>query len=298
MSKSNKTSEITFNLHERGRKYSGIDRSNVHVPSLVKLINSDKVQEMVRAGDLKGYNGHYVRQLSNSIIPPEQIYVNGKIVNIEPAFKTIYLKADDDGTVTHKVEFFDTDMGQYVKKLYKSGVGGFSTAIRFAQKGNMMQALEFGGFDFVNQRNFLDNIGDGLTFDSSLSFLEGALYGGDLVFDSANNPVVNYSVNERYLINQAIAMQYDTAHQFAQMSNEYDNALDLITQQQAEIDALQREQRRVMQNEQGKKRHVQAISTISFDSAVEQANLYLQRINDENQKQSNSQPKTFRLPTF
>lgn len=51
-SKNRKTKVLSYNLHDRCRKFTGVDRSNVDVDAMVNLINSDHVQEMVATNSL------------------------------------------------------------------------------------------------------------------------------------------------------------------------------------------------------------------------------------------------------
>lgn len=54
-SKNRKTKVLSYNLHDRCRKFTGVDRSNVDVDAMVNLINSDHVQEMVATNSLQGF---------------------------------------------------------------------------------------------------------------------------------------------------------------------------------------------------------------------------------------------------
>lgn len=158
-----KTGKITYNVHERGRQYTGKDRS-LDLPALASLVNGNAVQERVRNRDLNGFYGHWIRARFG-LTPPESIVFDGRMVNIEPAFVTTHLSADDEGNITHEAEFLDTDAGAIAERLFKSKQGGFSSAIRTEpQYGRHMPTI-FAGFDYVFEPNYTTN--RGYVFDSA-----------------------------------------------------------------------------------------------------------------------------------
>lgn len=160
------TKAITYNLNDRGRQHTGKDRSNVDVQSMIKTINSGAIQEQVNSGTFTGFCGHQIRQ-RYGMIPPETAIIDGKTILLEPAIRTVYLKAEDDGTVTHKQEFLENDAGEHVLRQYKAKVGGFSTAVNYLIQGQTLFPNVFAGFDYVFAPNFLDNASIGL-FDSAM----------------------------------------------------------------------------------------------------------------------------------
>lgn len=160
------TKLITFNLNERGRKYTGQDRSDVDVKAWVDLINSPATQEMVSTGGLLGYYGHQVRQLFG-MNPPETAFLAGKEYRISPAVRTVEFFADSAGNVSHKEEFLETDAGEYAFKNYKAKVGGFSMAVDAQPVGGRYIPTVMGGMDYVLQQNFVENCGYG-QFDSAM----------------------------------------------------------------------------------------------------------------------------------
>lgn len=125
------TKLITYNIKERGRKYTGTDRSNVNVQSMVDAINSPATQELVKTGDLYGYYGHEIRQLYGMNPPDTFITDDGREIRISPAVRTIELRADQEGNVSHRQEFFTNEAGEYAYHQYKAKIGGFSTAVSF-----------------------------------------------------------------------------------------------------------------------------------------------------------------------
>lgn len=149
MAKEMITPIIRFNLKERMRQFNGQERK-FDIPKLVKVINSDKVQERVRLGDLNGFYGHHAR-IQFGAEPNEGGIVDGKYVHLEPCCRTIYLKAYEDGTVEHQQEFFATELGIKAWKRLQDKSGGFSSVISMKYGG------DFHGFDYVNEPNYSGN---------------------------------------------------------------------------------------------------------------------------------------------
>lgn len=158
------TDLITFNVRERGRTARGKDR-NFDTVALAKLINSASVQEKVKHGDMVGYYGHWPR-LKFGMDPSEGGIVDGKVVHIDPAIRTVELNAKPDGTISHRTEFLNTPGGVVAKALYLSKAGGFSSAIVTAPNTNPAVPTAFEGFDYVKEPNFTFNRGHKLSLDS------------------------------------------------------------------------------------------------------------------------------------
>lgn len=159
-----KTGVITFNALNRGRKHRGVDR-NFDAAALAAIVNSGAVQERVKMRDMMGYYGHWPRVKFGMQVPEAEI-VAGKQVNIEPAFVTTLLQADPDGTIRHEAEFLDTPSGRLAERLYKSKVGGFSSAITSKRAGERNMPIGFFGFDYVLEPNFTTNRGYSVQLDS------------------------------------------------------------------------------------------------------------------------------------
>ncbi|MCH2003644.1 MULTISPECIES: hypothetical protein [Acinetobacter] len=159
------TKTLTYNLNDRGRLYGGQDRSNVDMKAMINKINSPEIQEQVDSGFLNGFCGHQIRQRWG-MIPPESIEIDGKIIYLEPALRTVSIKAFDDATVEHRQEFFENVAGEHVMRQYKAKVGGFSTAVNYFINGPILTPNIFGGVDYVFSPNYVDNASIGL-FDSS-----------------------------------------------------------------------------------------------------------------------------------
>ena len=150
------TQVIRYNLKDRARKFRGQAR-NFNIPKMVSLINGGAVQERVRMRDMHGYLEHLPR-IKFGMNPGACQIDGGKMVTIEPAIVTTYLKAFDDGTVEHRTEFLDTPPGQVAARMFNSKVGGFSSAIDEGMP-------EFYGFDYVSEPNFALNRGYAVALD-------------------------------------------------------------------------------------------------------------------------------------
>lgn len=162
-----RTGVMRFNVRERGRQFRGQDR-NFDTAALATLINSGEVQERVSQGDMLGYYGHWPR-VKFGMEPMEGGLVAGKQVSLEPAVRTVYLKAHADGTIEHEEEFLDSAPGKLAERLFKSKAGGFSSAIVAPRRGATQVPQSFHGFDYVLEPNYTKNRGyalDGVDMDS------------------------------------------------------------------------------------------------------------------------------------
>lgn len=245
---SKKTRTITYNLADRGREHNGIDRSDLDIQSTVNRINAPDVQELVKSGDMFGYYGHEVRARFG--MNPPDVWVNpqtGENIRIEPALRTIELSADNDGNVTTRHEFLDTDSGKYSERLYANNAGGFSSAmVRRMNEAGKYEVSSFAGFDYVRQPNYNTNRGDGM-FDS-LFWLDEA---EEMAFDSMAN-VTPERAAIMAALETAIIHQYDsvaTAIHSDMMINHYQKeAISaqelLITRQQQLVNVKARQRAR------------------------------------------------------
>lgn len=216
-----KTDLITYNLGDRGRKHSGVDRSDLDIQSAINHINSESVQELVKSGDLFGYYGHETRARFGMNPPDSWINSAGETVPIVPAIRTIKLFADSNGNVTHQDEFLSTNEGKYSEGLYTNKVGGFSSAIMRKRGSNGLYGVTgFYGFDYVRSPNYNTNRGENL-FDALFIEQED----GEFAFDSVTGITPQQSMIKSAL-ETAIMHQYDsilTAIQSDAMINHYQN---------------------------------------------------------------------------
>jgi hypothetical protein len=157
------TDSVTYNVRERGRQHRGVNR-NFDTVALATLINSPKVQEKVKHGDMYGYYGHWVRECFG-MNPPESVIHEGKHIPLLPALRTVELSADNEGNVTHRTEFLDNVHGETAANLWKNKSGGWSSVIVAAPGTMPAIARDFCGFDYVKEPNFSTNRSQKLVLD-------------------------------------------------------------------------------------------------------------------------------------
>lgn len=151
---------IKYNLRDRGRKFTGKERS-FNIRAICDEINGPACQERVKLRDLVGFYGHWPRRIWG-LNAAEGGIAAGKAQKVEPAIVTTHLRAYDDGTIEHKIEFLDTEAGQLAARLYNGKTGGFSSAIDEIKN-------RFYGFDYVLSPNYSGNRGYDLTMDDTSS---------------------------------------------------------------------------------------------------------------------------------
>jgi hypothetical protein len=163
----NRTEVIRYNVKDRGRDFTGVDR-DIDIPALVLLLNGPIVQEAVRKGDIYGYMGHGFREkygldLPESIIDP----VTRKTVTLEPAVKTVMIKAYNDGTIEHQQEFLHTSAGRIGWRLYQGKNWGFSSVFYAPSINGKRTPKNYFGMDFVRSPNYDTNRGYDAMLDST-----------------------------------------------------------------------------------------------------------------------------------
>lgn len=219
-----KTGVIRFNVRDRGRRFRGQDR-NFDTAALAALINSGEVQEKVKQGDMVGYYGHWPR-VKFGLDVEEGSIVGGKVIALEPAIRTTYLKAYPDGTIEHETEILDTAPGRLVQRLYRSKTGGFSSAMNAPRRGSMQVPTSFHGFDYVLEPNYATNRGYAL--DSAGNRIEI----GDL---SEEEEAVLDAVDEY------TSMVAATTQMFDRVQAEYDRmaeVMDGVQQENVELQSM------------------------------------------------------------
>lgn len=155
----------TYDLRDTGRRATGAARG-WDIPSCVALINSPRVQESARKGDLLGYCGHIPRTLANTLRSVEGAVIGGKYVAFEFATCTRQIECSPEGVVTHSTEFLDTESGEKARKHHDAKVGGFSSAMARAPRTSPGVAIGFSGFDYVGAPNYDGNRGYRAVLDS------------------------------------------------------------------------------------------------------------------------------------
>lgn len=149
--------DVEFNIADRGRKQTGIDRSRFDYLSAIRVINSDRTKEKLAHGDLFGYLGHAYR-MAFGLDPQESVVTRLGVKVYQPAFLITAIEGDEKtGMVYHRVEFCDTENGDTVRRLQAKGHGGFSSVFRTQDQGMKDIALEFYGFDYVYLVNYSSN---------------------------------------------------------------------------------------------------------------------------------------------
>lgn len=237
-----RTGIIKYNLNERGRHLIGQPR-NFNVPAVCKLINGGKVQEKIGAGDMVGYLGHDVR-IEYGINPPEVILQGDALVPIEPAIRTVFMRAHEDGTIEHEAEFLDTPLGKKAQEWFQSKYGGFSSVFW----PNERNPTKFEGFDYVSAPNFQFN--RGYTLDSAESekdaisrltsrqraeYLSGKLEEMQAVMDS----IVSGSMASQAIVRQMTELNNSLTQTVESLSNELLDTRDELRDAQVVIDSLQ-----------------------------------------------------------
>ncbi|EKO3439491.1 hypothetical protein NTE19_003383 [Vibrio fluvialis] len=148
----------TFNIFNDGRKFNTAPQSYL-LESVLNVARAGATQERIKLGEAVGFFGHTIRELTGKLKPSEMevIMVKGKTVvtNVEPAIRCVAFACDEKGNVTHTEEFLDSDTGKLAYANYKRGVGGFSWAMRGNGQSIPSVAVEFAGFDYVDQPNFI-----------------------------------------------------------------------------------------------------------------------------------------------
>lgn len=288
-SKNRKTKVLSYNLHDRCRKYTGIDRSNVDVGAMIKLINSDYVQEMVATNSLQGFNGHLIRQ-RYGMVPPESVPIKGQLVYLARAFKTIELRAFPDGKVEHQEEFYENEPGEFALQQYAANAGGFSTAVNYKNIGGRLIPTGFFGFDFVAQPNYASNVGDGQLFDGL--FVPEEPEGIVSCFDSATD-ITQLSPSEiviAQLLEDQIIQTYDNINSQIHLLNELGNAQGLAGELSEQIE----KQKRIKELREERKNDLytgMVHETKSFDSVQQHAVQVLQGLDQPNVKEKQPKPK-------
>jgi len=288
-SKNRKTKVLSYNLHDRCRKYTGVDRSNVDVDAMINLINSDYVQEMVATNSLQGFNGHHIRQ-RYGMVPPETVLIKGKLVYLARAFKTIKLHASKDGTVEHQEEFYGNEAGEFALQQYQAQAGGFSTSVNYKRIGGRLIPTGFFGFDYVAQPNYASNVGDGQLFDDL--FVPEEPEGTISCFDSATD-ISQLSPSEiviAQLLDDQILQTYDNINSQIHLLNELGNAQGLV----GELSEVVEKQKRVQQLREERKNELytgMVHPVKSFDSVQQEAELIIQGLDKPNVKEKAKKPK-------
>lgn len=161
------TGRITYSLKDRKYMHNGVDRDDLDMDAMIRLIRSASVQERIRKRCIFGYYGHQLRgryglKVPETVIDPE----TGKEVFLTPALVTIYLDVDDDGNVTHEQEFINNIAGNQAYRQFKAKIGGFSSAFYSPFINGKRTPQDYHGMDWVLRPNYHHNRCIDAIFDS------------------------------------------------------------------------------------------------------------------------------------
>lgn len=283
------TETIKYNLNDRGRKYNGINRSNVNVQSMIALLNSDAVQERVETDAMCGYYGHQVRELYGLRVPEFVIEeVTGKKIYLEQAVRTVFLKAYPNGTVEHRQEFFNNQAGNHALRQYHANAGGFSSAVQYSRPNanGMLDVLEMYGFDYVNFPNFKDNVGSGKLY-AGLDSMYGV--SPELAEYTAQN--LQSSMLETYQNIQELSALQDHAQQLEQQVSFF------AEEQQKKMSRKERQEQRQHEVYTGLVGRVHTVGLDSLFSEAEEKLRLIPKIDyGEPEEEKQSRPKLGVIP--
>lgn len=272
------TGRITYSLKDRKYLHNGVDRDDLDMDAMIKLIRSPAVQERVRKRCIFGYYGHQVRELYGLKVPETVIDSNGKEVFLTPALITIFLDVDNDGVVTHEQEFINNIAGNQAYRQFKAEIGGFSSAFYSPKINNKRTPLDYHGMDYVLRPNYHHNRCVDAIYDSL----------DDYVVDPLQQVYLQHSICEMYDNLEQMDVAYEIAALKSKQAEEANNAL---------TSELQRKQRRIARKKQAKEadiareKEIQAamlLDSMPFDEAIAESNEFLTAnvIKDEDEKKN------------
>lgn len=278
------TGRITYSLRDRKYLHNGVDRNDLDMQAMIKLIRSEAVQELVRKRCIFGYYGHQVRERWGLKVPETVIDENGKEIFLTPAVITIYLDVDDDGNVTHEQEFINNICGNQAYRQFKANIGGFSSAFYSPLIGGKRTPLSYHGMDYVLRPNYHHNRSADAIFDSL----------DEVELEPYRKAYLDHSVCEMY----DNLEQIDTAYAIAELKSQ--QAADA---QQALNGELKRKERRIQRVKDKRasdlqhEREMQAavlLDSIPFEQVIEKSQEFLTAtvVKDGDEKTNLPQKKT------
>lgn len=137
-----RTRRITASFKLFGKTSVAPDKLARQVDIIRRAINNPSARERMRLMEMYGYY---------------EVRPTGEDHENPPAFRTISVKVDDDGTVTHVQELFGTETGDEVSNMQRSGVGGWSWA--YTDGLGRPDFRVFSGFDYKRYPNINDRFG-------------------------------------------------------------------------------------------------------------------------------------------
>ncbi|HBM2815711.1 TPA: head processing protein [Enterobacter hormaechei subsp. xiangfangensis] len=163
MSKGLRTVTDRFSLVDLYRQHTYQNNRQYLIQAVQATFESAETKERIRLGEAFGYYGHGRREMhfnkTGSLRVPETsvIMVEGApvIVDNVPSNRTLDIRVDSEGIVTHTQEILDTPTGQIVDGMERSQAGGWSWATKGGQAGGQAIIREYAGMDFVTTPNFI-----------------------------------------------------------------------------------------------------------------------------------------------
>lgn len=279
------TGRITYSLKDRKYLHNGVDRDDLDMNAMIKLIRSDSVQERIRKRCIFGYFGHQLRERYGLKVPETVIdHETGKEIHLTPALITIYLDVDDDGNVTHEQEFINNIAGNQAWRQFKAEIGGFSSAFYSPFIDGKRTPLDYHGMDYVLRPNYHHNRSADAIFDSL----------DDFKLEPYHEAYLTRSICDMYDQLEQLDVAYDIAALKSDQANEAKQALN------RELNLKKRRIERDKQNREAeiqREKEIQAemlLDSLPFDEAVAEANEFLRAkvIADEDEQEHTSKKKT------
>jgi len=278
------TGRIKYSLKDRKYLHNGVDRDDLDMSAMIKLIRSDSVQERVRKRCIFGYYGHQLRELYGLKVPETVIdKETGKEIHLTPALVTIYLDVDDDGVVTHEQEFINNIAGNQAWRQFKADIGGFSSAFYSPKINGIRTPLEYHGMDYVLRPNYHHNRSEDAIFDS----LE------DYAIDPLRAAYLERSLCDMYDSLEQMDVVYEIAELKQQQAEKAQQALDNeLKLKQRRIDRAKEDKAAKLQRE----KEIQAsmlLDSLPFEELVRESQSFLTAdvVKDEDEKDKNQTNK-------
>ena len=273
--KSLETISCTFNIFDRGREYTGVERGYM-LENFKAAIEHPFTQERIQLREAVGYLGHGIREVTKKLMPGETdvaVMDDGQsmLVKAIPGCVMTNLSMDEKGTVTHTQEILENDEGRAILGLHKSRVGGFSIAASSAVKKVANTLIDrVYGFDYVTNPNFADN--RGYVMDSATGQA-----GESMILDSMTSCGLTEELAKKRLRSwyrsAAEADQYrDQFQQMLQleaaMRTSYDSLLDKFNAVSNQLKAIQEGRRTEEERRRGVYREFAQRSAIALGASV------------------------------
>lgn len=259
------TGRITYSLKDRKYQHNGVDRNDLDIDAMIRLIRSPALQERINKRCIFGYYGHQLRERYGLNVPETAIDPDtGKEIHLTPALVTIHLSVDDDGNVTHEQEFINNLAGNQAYRQFKAKIGGFSSAFYSPYIGGKRVPQDYFGMDYVLRPNYHMNRASDAIFDS----LDG-------VSDPYRKVYLDHAIAEMYDSLQQVDLAYNIAELNADKAKAAEQELE--KERALKQRRIQREKLKQKQDEMHEKELQAAIllDSIPFDQVLSQADSFI-----------------------